>query len=151
MKRKKKRSEMSKAQQYLMSIKDYDDLIEDKIRERDMLYAYITRTTAPFKQDVVSGGGCENYSKEKWIDLKNELDQDIDHFYDLKKEANALLNKLLDVNMRYYDVLHRRYILFDTLEDIAADKYYSYRWVCELHGRALQAFDKILQEEEKHE
>lgn len=140
---------MSEAQRYLMSIKDYEKLIDGKIRERDMLQAYVTRTTTTIKQDVVSGGKQEDDSKERLIDLKNELDQLIAHTDKLKEEAFRLLEKLRAVDEDFYDVLHKRYVLYESLTNIALEWPCTYRNICYIHGNALQEFNKILQESEK--
>ena len=66
--------------------------------------------------------------------------------YDKKQEAKALLKKVKESNELHYQILHRRYILYDSLEKVAVDLHYGHRWICKLHGRALQAFTKVMNE-----
>ena len=135
---------------YLREIKKLDSIINSQLDEVDSLYAMITRITPVLKDDVVTGSG--NTDKignaiSKIVDLREEINRDIDKLVDKKREASALLKKL--DNPLHYEVLHKRYVMFETFEQIALGIGKTYRWVCVLHGRALQAFDKILQENKK--
>lgn len=133
------------AKKYLQQIGQCDDRINAMLAEVDGLYAMITKITPTLKQDIVTGGGSQDKIGEavaKIVDLKEEINREIDRFVDLKREAAAMLNKL--ENHLYYIILHRRYMQHETLEEIAADMHYTYRWVCILHGRALQAFVEVL-------
>lgn len=143
---------MRNAKEYLSNIRRYDTMIDSMLDEVDSLYAMVTRITPVLKDDVVSGSGQQDKlgnAVTKIVDLKAEINKKIDEFVDLKQEASSLLAKVS--NPDHYKVLHKRYILYESFEYIAADMNYSYRWICKLHGRALQAFAKILEEEEKHE
>jgi hypothetical protein len=94
---------------------------------------------------MVSGGGAHGgfaNASDGLIDLEREIDREIDRLVDLKREAGAMLAQL--ENPQHYKVLHRHYILFESFEQIAVDMGYSYRNVCYLHGRALQVFQKVL-------
>lgn len=123
-----------------------DAVIDAKLAERDALYDMLTHITPTLKQDVVSSGGFQQDKMgnaiAKIADLGNELDNVIDKFVDKKREASALLERL--DNPLYYQVLHKRYVLFHSFEKIAGDLNYTYRNIRYLHGRALQAFDEIL-------
>ena len=135
---------------YLREIKRLDSIINSGIAEMDAIYAMITRITPVLKDDVVTGSG--NADKignaiAKLVDMREELNRDVDKLVDKKREASALLKKLQ--NPLHYEVLHKRYVMFETFEQIALEIGKTYRWVCVLHGRALQAFDKILQENKK--
>ena len=135
---------------YLREIKKLDSIINSQLDEVDSLYAMITRITPVLKDDVVTGSG--NTDKignaiSKIVDLREEINRDIDKLVDKKREASVLLKKL--DNPLHYEVLHKRYVLFETFEQIALEIGKTYRWVCVLHGRALQAFDKILKENNK--
>lgn len=140
---------MESAKEYLLSIKRYDTIIDAKQREIDDLYALITRVTPVLKTDVVSGGGNQDKignAIAKITDLQNELNRDIDHFVDLKREAAAKLGKV--TRAEYYEILHKRYFEYQSLEQIAVSMNYTYRWIRRLHGRALNVFGKIMNEEE---
>lgn len=136
------------AKRYLQRIARCDSRINAMLAEVDGLYDMVTKITPTLKQDVVSGGGNQDKIGDavaKIVDLKDEINREIDRFVDMKREAAAMLDKL--ENHLYYIILHRRYVQYETLEQIAADMHYTYRWVCILHGRALQAFAEVMTEE----
>lgn len=137
------------AKEYLNSIKRADAIINEKLKELDQLRGMRYKITQTLKPVMVSGGGSHGGftdASDKIIDLEREIDRDIDRFVDLKREAGALLAQM--DNPKHYQVLHRHYILFESFEKIAVDIGYTYRNVCYLHGRALQAFKRVL---DKHE
>ena len=55
-------------------------------------------------------------------------------------DAEALIYRL---DMRYSDILYRRYLCDMPWQLIADDMHYDLRWVFKLHGQALQEFDKF--------
>lgn len=134
------------AKECLNSIREYDVMIDSKLAEVDALYTMITRITPVLKTDVVVSGGADQdkigNALAKIIDLKDEINRDIDHFVDKKREVIALLMQIN--NPLYYQVLHKRYFLYQTFEQIALEMDYSYRGICYLHGRALQAFERLM-------
>lgn len=133
------------AKEYLKSIKKADAIINEKLKECDQLRGMRYKITQTLKPVMVSGGGSHGGftdASDRVIDLEREIDKEVDRFVDLKREAGALLAQL--ENPKHYKVLHRYYIQFDSLEQIAVDMKYTYRNVCYLHGRALQAFQKVL-------
>ena len=133
------------AKEYLESIKKADTVINEKLKECDALRGMRYKITQTLKPVMVSGGGSQGGftgASDRLIDLEREIDIEVDRFVDLKREAGALLALLK--NERHYKVLHRHYIQFESLEKIAVDMGCTYRWACILHGRALQAFQKVL-------
>lgn len=98
---------------------------------------------------AAGGGGGGNRSRVEiastmLIDKKAEQDSVNEALIDLRREACDLLNRLDDD--KHYKVLHRRYILYRSFENIAVEMGYSYRNILYLHGRALQAFERVLEE-----
>lgn len=137
------------AKEYLKSIKRMDVMINGMVRERDQLRGMRYKITQVLNPVKVSGGGTnEGFTgaSDRLLDLEEEINREVDRFADLKQEAADMLKRLEDP--KHYEVLHRHYILFESLEKIAGDMDYTYRWICILHGRALQCYQKIL---DKHE
>ena len=133
------------AKEYLKSIESQNTIINGMLKERDQLEAMRYRITQELKQVMVSGGGSHGGftdASDRLLDFEREIDREVDRLVDLKREAGAMLKQL--ENPKHYDVLHRHYILFQSFEQIAVDIGYTYRNVCYLHGRALQAFQKVL-------
>lgn len=141
---------MSEAKDYLLKIRLYDARIENGLQELSALEDMVTRITPVLKQDMVSGSHSQDKLGDtvaKIADLRDQINRDVDAFVDLKKEAAAKLAQI--ENPDYYKVLHLRYIRNFTFERIAIEMNYSYRGVCYLHGRALQAFEKVMEKEKE--
>lgn len=140
---------MIAAKEYLKNIERLDAQINVRLSEKDDLKEKLLHITPTLSPDKGSGGGGTQDKVAgiiaKMIDLENKINADIDRFADMKQEALTLLDKM--ENHTYMTVLHRRYFLHETFERIATDMGYTYRWVTRLHGRALQAFDKLLKQE----
>lgn len=134
-----------RAKRYLLSMKQCDariNAMQDKI---DDLYGQATRITPTLKQDVVSGGGNQDKIGDavaKIVDLREEINRQIDYYVDLQREANDLLNKLQD--HVHYTILYRRYMLGDSFAEIAAEIGKGERQTYSLHGDALVAFCELL-------
>lgn len=141
---------MIAAKEYLLNIEKLDAQINMRLSEKDDLKEKLLHITPTLSPDKGSGGGGTQDKVAgiiaKMIDLESKINADIDRFADMKQEALALLDKM--ENPTYMTVLHRRYFLHETFERIAIDMKYSWRWVIKLHGRALQAFDKLLKEKD---
>lgn len=132
------------AKEYLQSIKAADTLISEMMQECDRLADMRYQITQKLKPVMVTGGGKGGFTdaSDKIVDLEREITERIDQYIDLQREAGALLRKLK--NPKHYKVLHKHYVMFESLEKIAVDMNYCYRNVCYLHGRALQAFQRVL-------
>lgn len=141
-----------RAKAYLLRLAQCDariNAMQDKI---DDLYGQATRITPTLKQDVVSGGGNQDKIGDavaKIVDLRNEINRQIDFYVDLQEEANALLNKLAD-NV-HYTILYRRYMLGDSFAVIAAEIGKGERQTYSLHGDALIAFCELMDKESKED
>lgn len=78
----------------------------------------------------------------KIIDLQDEINRDIDRLVDLKTEIVTTIKNI--ENKEYQTLLEKRYLCFDTWEQIAVDMNYSIRWVHNIHGKALKELSKII-------
>ncbi len=138
-------------QTYLERIRRIDVEIECKLEELKELDSAVKRIT-PVMKDTGAGGGSGNQDRmgdtiARIIDLRNEINSDVDKLVDIKREAARLMKRL--ARPEHYQLLHKRYVLYKSFEQIAAEMRYSYRNVCYVHGRALQAFDKVLEEHKR--
>lgn len=138
------------AQQYLERIRKIDTQIGCMVEERNSLKDLALRVTP----STSSGGGSPGGNQDKMgsavsriVDKDQEIDRAVDELIGLKQEASTLLARLDDPN--HYRVLHERYIQYKSFEQIAAGMGYTYRNAHYLHGRALQAFGKVLEEYRK--
>lgn len=137
------------AKEYLNRVKKADAIIESKRKKYDRLQEKRYKITQTMKEDIVSGGGSRggfSDASDELIDLEKELVGATKRYDQLVVEAETLLEKL--ENQNHYDVLSDYYIMHKSFEQIAVDMGYTYRNVCYLHGRALQAFQRVLDERE---
>lgn len=132
------------AKEELRQIKMLDERIENNTEELARLKSMATKVTSVMSGESVSRTRNTDTLTDvvaKIISLQDKLNADIDKYVDLKESVLERL-KRLDSPI-YYGILYRRYFLYKTWEQIACEMNYTYQWVCELHGRALQEFGKI--------
>ena len=72
----------------------------------------------------------------KIIDLQAEINSDIDRLVDLKREIVAVI-KTVD-NTEYQTLLEKRYLCFETWEQIAVDMDYSIQHIYRLREKAYE-------------
>lgn len=130
--------------QYLNQIRILDLKINQRIDEAKALVEIAVGLRSPeLKQDVVqtspSGDPIGN-AMNRYLDLQHEIDDMIDRFVDLKHKIIGEIQKLKDD--RFMNLLYKRYVQYKTFEQISDEMGYTYQWVCELHGQALQTFNK---------
>lgn len=143
---------VKEAKDYLLQIKLLDTQIDCMQSSVDGLKDSLLRITPTLKQDVVSGSGAHDRMSTtiaKIVDLEAEINAKVDAYIDKKAHIIRLLEKVR--NPDYLKVLQLKYIDYETFEAIASEMHYSHCWVCRLHGRALQAFAKIMEEEKRTE
>lgn len=136
------------AKAYLRAVRLYDTRINMKIDELAAIKASLTKITPTLKDDAVSsGGGSQDKLGDgvaKMVDLREEINADIDRFVDAKKAVSAVIDRIDDPDQ--LQVIHRRYVLYESFEQIACEMHMTYRNVCYIHGKALQAVSAILEE-----
>ena len=77
---------------------------------------------------------------EKIVDLKMEIKAEIGRLVDLKV---GITNAISQVgNEEYQVLLEKRYLCFQTWEDISAELGWSLRWTYAIHGKALAELDE---------
>lgn len=78
------------------------------------------------------------------MEEEQALNEEIDRFVDLKREIRSVIDRVPDLTMRL--ILEKRYLLFESWVKIVTDLVYSRRWVFDLHRRALEYVDQLLEE-----
>lgn len=134
-----------KAKNYLKRLKRLDTIIRQKQQEITDL-----RLTA-------SSTGGFDYSKErvqsspsgdapfvrpvlKIIELEQQINAEIDRYVE---EKHKIINEIQGLqDTRYVEILFRRYVEFKSLETISVELNYTYQYARELHGYALQDFQR---------
>ena len=140
---------MTDAKSYLMQVELYDTHINNKLEELARLKELTRHITSSIKDVPVSGGGNQDKlgsAIAKIVDLENEINEAVDAYIDKRREVGKVLERLGDADQ--IGVLHKRYFEYKTWEQIACEMFMSYRGVCYIHGRALQAMDQVMKEGE---
>lgn len=148
-KTKSEKEKSEKTKKYLLEAQRIDAHINYLLEQIAYLKSLTTKITTTLRQDV-SSGGAGNQDKigeaiAKIIDLEAEVNKSIDEYVDKKREIYAVINQV--ENHDHVDVLCKKYLLNETLEQIAYEKHCTYRNICYIHGRALQAVTSILEKE----
>ena len=134
------------AKAYLRKIELLDVHINNLLCDLHQLQTMVTKITATISLVAVSGTGSQDKlgdSVVRIVDLQNEINRKIDKFVDMKREISAVLEAIPDPDQ--VKVLHKRYFEYKPWEQIACEMNYSFRNVCYIHGKALQAVDAILE------
>lgn len=136
------------AKGYLQQVERFENLITAKLEEMDRLRALTTKITSSWKDDVVSSSGSKDKLGDaiaKIIDLQTEINETIDEYVDRKREVSSVLEKVENSNQ--LAVLTKKYLLYESLEQIAVEMNMTYRNVCYIHGEALLAVADLLKGE----
>lgn len=137
---------MCDAKAFLMKIELFDANINNRISDLHELKSLVTKITATISPVCVSGSGNQDRLGDavaKIVDLQDEINRKIDKYVDLKRKISALLEQIQDPDQ--VKVLHKRYFEYKPWEQIACEMNYSYRNVCYIHGKALQAFAAVME------
>ena len=136
-----------KAINYLKQIKVIDARINTDIDNLAALEALATKTTPVMGGERVQSSGSQQKMADcvtKIVELKEQIDREIDELVDRKKEAREIL---AFCDAECIKLLHKRYFMFKTWEQIAVEMNFTYKWVSGgLHQRALSQFQKVLDE-----
>lgn len=131
--------------EYLSQAHRLDQRIDAKIAQVASLNDLATKCTATLTgmpRNPNHGGSTMADAVCKIIDLQEEINRDIDHLVDLKREIMAVIKAVEDTE--YQILLEKRYLCSHTWEQIAVDMHYSGKWVQKMHDRALDVVTEIL-------
>ena len=134
------------AKEYLRQIRLLDDKINQRMQEAEEIrqLAYGLKAVE-IRQDAVQTsptGDTMTARVGRYVDIEREIDGMIDYFVGLKHRIIGEIQELSD--RRYVDILFMRYVQYRSFEEIAVEMHYAYKWVCDLHGQALAAFENLL-------
>ena len=138
-----------KAKEYLEQLRKLDKLIENKLAEKERWQCIATTTTAQLSGERVQSSGNQQKMADavcRYRELESEINACIDRFVDQRQEIIATI-ELLDVTE--YDILHKVYVQYMTLQETADALDKSYTWLATMHGTALKQVQRILDERER--
>lgn len=133
---------------YLMQVEKLDVRIQNKLIERQQWRDIALGITASVGGERVQSSSSQQKMAdaiEKCVDMESEIDNLVDELVNAKKKVIETIEQLNSPTE--YNVLHKRYIQFLTLQEIADDYGRDYTWVTTTHGRALKNVQNILNRE----
>ena len=98
-----------------------------------------TKTTSVMSDDVVSHTRNVHSMQDviaKIIDMQTEINADIDHLVDLKREIMQVVKAVQ--NPEHQTLLELRYLCFKSWEDVAQELGYNVRHIYRLHDEAVE-------------
>lgn len=127
---------------YLMLVGILNRRIDIRQRQLEDMKLKLTATGGnDYSQDKVKGGLPQDTVADRVIDyiqMEGRLNRLIDEYIIIRDRITEQIAKLSDE--RYIALLSLKYLEGMKLKDIAEKMHYEYKWTCQLHGRALQAF-----------
>ena len=133
------------SKEFLKQVRKLDLKIKNKLIEQQQWRSIALGITANMDGERVQSSGAKSKMSDaidKCVDMEAEIDRLVDELIDTKKKVIAVIEQLDSATE--YDVLHRRYIQYQSLQDIADHYGYDYGWATTTHGRALKNVQDIL-------
>lgn len=131
--------------EYLLQIQRIEaDIRQRKAEaERLRLDAMYPQGTDYSAERVMHSCDSDSMKKvDKYIDMCREIDREVEQ---LARIRHRIIGEIQRVeNGLYSELLYKRYVEGESLERIAREMNYSYIYIRESHGRALQAFGEII-------
>ncbi len=132
------------AKEFLKQLKKIDTLISNKMAERQQWFDLATNMTPSQNGERVKSSGDQNKIATamcNYIDLERQINEYIDELVEKRREVITTIEQLPEAE---YDVLHKVYVQYKTLYEVADERERTYSWVTTVHGRALKHLDNIL-------
>lgn len=133
-----------KAKEFLKQLNKLDKMIENKMIEQAQWRSIAIGTSAQMYGERVQSSGSQQKmadAVDRYIDIEAEIEQCIDRMVDTKKDVISVIEQL---NATEYDLLHKVYVQYITLFDVADLYGKTYSWATTIHGRALKNVQDIL-------
>ena len=130
------------AKEYLKQAFYLDKRINSKLEQVESLNALATKATSTLSDMPKSSNRGTSKLEDtiiKIVELQEEINKDIDKLVDLKKEIANSIYSLKDKEEQ--TVLKKRYLCFNSWEQIAVDMNYSIQYCFKIHRNALKAID----------
>lgn len=134
---------MNIAKEYLKQVETLDTKIQQKKIELDSLKdGAIGLGAFDYSREKVQTSASESMSGKvaKYVDLENEIHEDIERFTELRHKVIGQIHMLDDP--KYINVLFKKYIEYKGLKEISKELGYSYDHIRRVHGWALLAFQR---------
>ena len=137
------------AKEYMEQVRKIDRMISNKTVELEQWWQMAMSVTPPMDgQDRVQASGSQQKMADaidRFVDIQREIDADIERLTATKQEVIRTIEQL---PVAEYDVLHKIYIQFKDLKEVAVESGNVYSWATTVHGRALKNLQKLLDQKE---
>ena len=136
------------AKEYLSQAYKIDNDINSKLEQVASLRDLATKATTTMSD--MPGSPNRNIHKMenaiiKIVDLEDEINSDINELISLKADITHMIKRV--TNRQERTILEKRYLCFDTWEQISVDMGYSIQHTFRLHDKALREIDGFLKVE----
>jgi hypothetical protein len=141
---------MVDAKHYLRQVEMLDARIKNKLIEQQQWKDIALGITASIGGERVQSTGSQQKMADainKCVDMEAEIDGLIDTLISTKRDVIATIEQL--DSPTEYNVLHKRFIQYLSLQDIADECGKDYGWAKTVNGRGIANVRKIL--EKRHE
>lgn len=135
----------SEAQIFLEQVKRVDTIIPNKLIEIQQWYDIATSITATMNGECVQSSGSKQKMADavnKCMDIVSELEGQVDQLKAIKKEVTQTIEQLY--SPIEYDVLHKRFVQYKTLEEIEEHYNKSDGWAKVTCNRGIKHVQAIL-------
>ena len=139
---------MMNAKDFLSQARFLESLVQSKLRQVESLKSMACRVTTVYSKDPVTHtrnvSGMEDIII-RIMEAEEALNRRIDELVDAKLQIDRVIGKVEDPQLQV--ILQKKYLDYLTLAKIGFEMNVSKRWVLELHHRALDEVQRILDEE----
>ena len=133
------------AKHYLRQVEKLDKQISNKLVEREQWRDIALGITTTINGECVQATGNQQTMETaiiKCVDMEAEINTLVDSLIEKKRNVIATIEQL--ESPTEYDILHKRYIQYWSLKEIADNYRKDYGWVTTVNGRALKNVQNIL-------
>ena len=137
----------SDALSYLERYERAATVIPNKLIEIEQWHDIATSITAVMNSECVSSSGSKQKmadAVDRCLDIVEDLERQVDELDAIKRDVVHTIEQVRST--REYNLLHKKYIQFKTLQEIADENDRDYDAVKTAHGRALKSVERLLKE-----
>ena len=137
-----------KAKEFLLQISALDNLIRNKIAEKEQLQVYALGMSHGSDGDrVQSSGDLQKMETAvvKYVDLENEINKKIAGAIEKRSEVIDVIEQ---IPAEQYNVLYAMYVQCKSLDDVADFFGKSYSWASQMQSKGFKSVQAILDRKE---
>jgi hypothetical protein len=126
-------------------LKDYkytQEWIKDRFEYIEELKTNVLNISSVISDMPRAGREVEDSMAEKLAKLLDSIDDLLARIVLEDEKQKAILRQLEEVEMPYKLILEKIYIQGKTLVTVASEMPYDYKYMCKMHGIALNKFDE---------